>query len=186
MATKKDARGRLLRAAAHLFLTRGYAETTVREIAREVGILSGSIFHHFDSKEAILEAVMTETSAGNADRMQKAAASARTPRTRLKALVRCELESIHGDTGESLILLVTGWRNLGAEAQQRALVHRDRYEAVWLEAIRNARADLVKMDPFILRRMIYGMTAATAHWYRPQGPLSLDGLSDQIMKLVLR
>ncbi len=179
-------RARLLQAAAHLFLTQGYAETTVREIAREVGILSGSIFHHFPSKEAILEAVMAEASARSAERMQEAAASAKTPRTRLRALIRCELASIHGESGEAVILLVTGWRNLGAEAKGRALAHRDRYEALWLQAIDAARKDLTRMDPFILRRMIYGMTAATAFWYRPQGPLSLDALSDQIMTLVLR
>jgi AcrR family transcriptional regulator len=179
-------RDRLLRAAAHLFLTRGYAETTVREIAREVGILSGSIFHHFASKEAMLEAVMTEASAHNAELLQRAAASEKTARARLRALIRSELASIHGEGGEALILLVTGWRNLGAEAKRRALTHRDRYEATWLQVIEAAKPELVKMDPLILRRLIYGMTAATAHWYRPQGPLSLDALSDQIMALVLR
>ncbi|MET0287843.1 MAG: TetR/AcrR family transcriptional regulator [Polyangiales bacterium] len=179
-------RGRLLRAAAHLFLTRGYAETTVREIAREVGILSGSIFHHFASKEAILEAVMTEASARHAEQMQAAAASEKTARARLRAMVRSELAAIHGEGGEALILLVTGWRSLGADAKRRALAHRERYEATWLQVIDAAKADLVKMEPLILRRLIYGMTAATAHWYRPKGPLSLDELSDQIMTLVVR
>jgi TetR/AcrR family transcriptional regulator, cholesterol catabolism regulator len=185
-AADEGPRGRLLRAAAHLFLTRGYADTTVREIARAVGILSGSIFHHFDSKEAILEAVMTDVSARNAERMRSAAAAEKAPRGKVRALIRCELESIHGDSGEAMTLLVTEWRSLGAEAKGRTLAHRDRYEAVWLEAIEGARAELTKMDPFIMRRMIFGMTAATSHWYRPHGPLSLDGLTEQIMALILR
>lgn len=185
-AGEESPRGRLLRAAAHLFLTQGYAQTTVREIARAVGILSGSIFHHFDSKEAILEAVMTDVSARNAERMQNAAASEKTPRAKVRALIRCELESIHGDTSEALTLLVSEWRSLSAEAKARTLVHRDRYEAAWLAAIKSARADLTKMDPFIMRRLIYGMTSATSYWYRPHGPISLDALTDQIMSLVLR
>jgi AcrR family transcriptional regulator len=195
MARKKTAtrrlatespRGRLLHAATHLFLTRGYAQTTVRDIASEVGILSGSIFHHFDSKEEILEAVMTEVSEGNAARMQKAAALAKTPRRKVRALIRCELESIHGETGEGMTLLVTEWRSLGVDARARVLVFRDRYEQVWLDALLAAKAELVKIEPFILRRLIQGMTGATGHWYRPRGPISLDKLADQILLLALR
>ena len=47
-------RGRLLSAAAHLFRDKGFDRTTVRDIAAAVGIQSGSIFHHFKSKEDIL------------------------------------------------------------------------------------------------------------------------------------
>ncbi len=54
-------RGRLLRAAAHLFREKGYHRTTVRDIASLVGIQSGSLFHHFKSKEDILIQVMKET-----------------------------------------------------------------------------------------------------------------------------
>ena len=53
-------RGRVLRAAAHLFRVQGYSGTTVREIAALVGIQSGSLFHHFRSKEEILFVVMKE------------------------------------------------------------------------------------------------------------------------------
>ena len=53
-------RGRLLSAAAHLFRDKGFDRTTVRDIAASVGIQSGSIFHHFKSKEDILFAVMEE------------------------------------------------------------------------------------------------------------------------------
>ena len=51
-------RGRLLSAAAQLFREKGFDRTTVRDIAAAVGIQSGSIFHHFKSKEDILYSVM--------------------------------------------------------------------------------------------------------------------------------
>ena len=177
-------RGRLLRAAAHLFLTRWYAQTTVRDLAREVGILSGSIFHHFDSKEEILEAVMTEVSSLNAGRMRAAAEGAQEPLARLRALIRCELDSIHGETSEAMTLLVSEWRSLGAPAQERVLIARDRYEQVWLDALRGAGGELVALDPFVLRRLLQGMTSSTAHWYRPRGPLTLDALTEQVLTLL--
>ena len=53
-------KGRLLAAAAKLFREKGYSRTTVRDLAAEVGILSGSIFHHFANKDEILFGVMRE------------------------------------------------------------------------------------------------------------------------------
>ena len=179
-------RGRLLRAAAHLFLTRGYAQTTVRDLARDVGILSGSIFHHFDSKEEILEAVMTEVSLLNAGRMRTAAEGRGAPLARVRALIRCELDSIHGETSEAMTLLVSEWRSLSAAAQERVLLARDRYEEIWLDAMRSARDELLPIDPFVLRRLLQGMTSATANWYRARGPLTLDLLTDQIVSLLVR
>jgi AcrR family transcriptional regulator len=179
-------RGRLLRAAAHLFLTRGYAQTTVRDLAREVGILSGSIFHHFESKEEILEAVMTEVSLLNAGRMRAAVQARSEPLARVRALIRCELDSIHGETSEAMTLLVSEWRSLGADAQQRVLLARDRYEQIWLDALRAAGHELAPIDRFVLRRLLQGMTSSTANWYRPRGPLTLDALTDQILSLLVR
>ena len=56
-----SARGKLLQTAAHLFRNKGFERTTVRDLAGAVGIQSGSIFHHFKSKDDILRAVMEET-----------------------------------------------------------------------------------------------------------------------------
>lgn len=177
-------RGRLLRAAAHLFLTLGYEKTTVRDIARGVGILSGSIFHHFESKEDILEAVMLEVSELTTERMRQAAQTARSPLAKVRALVRAELQCIHGDTSEAMTLLITEWRSLNPEAQQRVLRVRDRYEAVWKSALVDARKDLQAIDELILRRLVQGMTSGTARWYRPRGPMSLDELAEQIVSLL--
>jgi AcrR family transcriptional regulator len=179
-------RGRLLRAAAHLFLTRGYAQTTVRDLAREVGILSGSIFHHFDSKEEILEAVMNEVSVLSAQRMSDAFERVRSPLDGVRALIRCELESIHGETSEAMTLLATEWRSLSPGAQARVLRVRDRYEAVWQRALVAARSELAPVDEFVLRRLLQGMTAGTANWYRPRGPMSIEALVEHILMLVVR
>lgn len=48
-----SARGKLLQTAAHLFRNKGFERTTVRDLASAVGIQSGSIFHHFKSKDEI-------------------------------------------------------------------------------------------------------------------------------------
>src|SRR3954449_12301004 len=54
-ATRRD---ELLAIAAGLFAERGYKNTTVRDIADAAGILSGSLYHHFDSKETMADEIL--------------------------------------------------------------------------------------------------------------------------------
>lgn len=180
-------RGRLLAKAAHLFKEKGYERTTVRDIAREVGIQSGSIFHHFRSKEDILYAVMEETILFNTERMRAAVACAQTPQDKVLALIRCELESVLGVTGEAMAVLVYEWRSLSEENQRRILELRDIYESIWLAALKEAKAaGLMSADTFIARRFLTGALSWTVTWFRPQGSLSLDDLAREALQLVIK
>jgi len=179
------ARGRLLRAAAHLFSSRGFERTTVRDLAAEVGIQSGSIFHHFRSKDDILRAVMEETIHYNLAQMRAALTGLSDPRQRLRALIRCELQAINGESGEAMSVLVYEWRSLSEQGQELILCLREVYESIWLEALQQAYdARLVTVEPFILRRLLTGALSWTITWYRPQGTLTLDELADQTLKML--
>jgi AcrR family transcriptional regulator len=180
-------KGRILRAAARLFAERGYRASTVRELAAAVGLQSGSLFHHFRDKESILEAVMLEVIELNTERMSKALEQAGdAPATRLRSLVRSELESIHGETSEAMSLLVREWSSLSDAGRDRVLSLRTRYEQQWLDAIRAAEDTLVRVQPFMLRRFIAGITMNTATWFRQDGALSMEQLTDQVMQVLLR
>ena len=179
------ARGRLLREAARLFRDKGYERTTVRDLAAAVGIQSGSLFHHFRTKEEILKAVMVETIRLNTALMQAAVDAAGTRHDKLRALVRAELESINGQTGEAMAVLVFEWRSLSETSQAEVLELRGIYEALWLDVLGALSADKVLLaDPFVVRRMLTGALSWTVTWYRPDGGLSLDDLTTQVMAMM--
>ncbi|MDH1261478.1 TetR/AcrR family transcriptional regulator [Pseudomonas sp. GD03944] len=183
----ESARGKLLQTAAHLFRSKGYERTTVRDLASAVGIQSGSIFHHFKSKDEILRAVMEETIRYNTAVMQASLDEATTLRERVLALIRCELQSIVGGTGEAMAVLVYEWRSLSEGGQQFILDMRDQYEQLWLDVLEEARAaGYVKADPFILRRFLTGALSWTTTWFRPEGPMTLDELAEEALSLVLK
>ncbi|MDX1369034.1 TetR/AcrR family transcriptional regulator [Pseudomonas sp.] len=183
----ESARGKLLQTAAHLFRSKGYERTTVRDLASAVGIQSGSIFHHFKSKDEILRSVMEETIRYNTALMQASLAEASTLRERVLALIRCELQSIMGGTGEAMAVLVYEWRSLSEPSQQFILGLRDTYEQLWLDVLSEARAaGYFRTDPFILRRFLTGALSWTNTWFRPEGPMSLDQLAEQALSLVLK
>src|SRR6218665_3055224 len=160
-------RGRVLRAAAHLFCTQGYERTTVRDLARVVGIQSGSLFHHFKTKQDILHAVMEEGIRYNLAGMEALVAEGRSPRDTLLGLIRAELESINGDTGDAMTVLVHEWKALEPDNQTRLLELRERYEKLWLDVLAELRVQgLVQHDPFVWRRLLFGGISWTRMWYQ--------------------
>jgi len=183
----QSAKGRLMRAAAHLFKTKGYERTTVRELGAAVGIQSGSLFHHFKSKEDILLGVMEETIIINMARMHEALSNADNSENSLLALIQCELDSVHTDTGEAMSVLVYEWRSLKQDKQKYILQLRDEYETLWLNTIKQSIAEgKIDQDPFILRRLLAGAIGWTTTWYRPDGDLSLEALAKQTLKLAIK
>jgi AcrR family transcriptional regulator len=180
-------RGKLLQEAARLFRRKGYERTTVRDLANAVGIQSGSIFHHFKSKEEILRSVMEETVIYNTALLRAALSEASDLRERVLALIRGELQSIMGGTGEAMAVLVYEWRSLSEDGKAQVLALRDQYEQVWLGVLEEARAaGYVQNDPFILRRFLTGALSWTTTWYRPDGPMTLDSLAEEALAMVIR
>jgi AcrR family transcriptional regulator len=183
----ESARGKLLQTAAHLFRSKGYERTTVRDLASAVGIQSGSIFHHFKSKDEILRSVMEETIRYNTALMRASLQHAEDLREQVLALIRCELQSIMGGTGEAMAVLVYEWRSLTPASQAVILELRDTYEGLWLDVLAQARAaGLVQSDPFILRRFLTGALSWTNTWFRANGPMGLDQLAEEALLLVIK
>ncbi len=177
-------KGMVLGKAAHLFRERGFERTTVRDLGRAVGILPGSIFHHFQSKDEILRIVMRESIILNLSRIRIRMAQATTPIDRLRALIASELWAINGETGEAWTVLVREWRSLSPGGQSNILQLRDEYEDIWLAVLAEAReAGLVQSDPFILRRLLAGALNWTMNWFRPGRGLSLEDLTEDVLQL---
>ena len=180
-------KGRILRAAAHLFKKQGYEKTTVRDIAKAVGIHSGSIFHHFKSKDEILEAIMEAVILFNTHRLQQSIDTAKNLKDKMLALIKSELLFTSDETGEAMSLLITEWRSLSKLGQKRILRLRDIYEIIWLHIFNDAAKEkLISQEPFILRRFVTGIILWTPLWFKPEGKLSYDALAKSILTLLLK
>ncbi|NQY33745.1 MAG: TetR/AcrR family transcriptional regulator [Alteromonadaceae bacterium] len=181
-----SAKGRLLKAAATLFRDKGFERTTVRELAKEVGILSGSLFHHYASKQEILRNVMEQTVLLNTALMELSLSQNHSIEDKLHALIMCELQAILIDTGAEMAVLVYEWRSLNPENQAKVLTLRDNYERLWLDILDSAyQEEIVTITPSILRRLLTGAISWSINWYNLQGELSLDELAQMTLSLAL-
>ncbi len=182
-----SAKGRLLAKAAKLFRTKGYERTTVRDLAAAVGIQSGSIFHHYKSKEDILMAMMEEVVIYNTQLMRRRIAETGTTEDQLLALIKCELDAITGLTGDAMSVLVYEWRSLSEEHQAYILGLRSEYEQIWMDCLERAKAEgRVDADIFVLRRFLTGALSWTTTWYDKSGGMDLDDLARQALKLAIK
>jgi TetR/AcrR family transcriptional regulator, cholesterol catabolism regulator len=87
-APRSERRTQMVELAGDLFAEKGFRATTVREIADAAGILSGSLYHHFDSKESIADEILSGFLNEVLADYRAAAASAGRPRAVLEQIVR--------------------------------------------------------------------------------------------------
>ncbi|MFC4347337.1 TetR/AcrR family transcriptional regulator [Kordiimonas lipolytica] len=182
------AKERILKEAIDLFYEKGFERTTVRDIAARAGILSGSLFHHFKSKQEILYTAMALTTRSMGESAEKAVEGLDDPVEQLRALVLNELNSIHRESGHAAYVLVDEWRSLEPQYRDAVLAIRDgSYDACWNSALEGCAAKgLLKGDPKITRQLIRGALAWTRNWFQPDGKMTLKALADEVLTTFLQ
>src|SRR5690606_34216980 len=132
---EEDRRTRVVLAAARLFRHNGYERTTVRELAEAVGMKSGSLFHHFRSKEEILMAVMANGIQEAIDEARALMQRHQHPADRLGGLFRLHMTSlVSGTGGAAMHAMIYEWRSLSPAALATVRKLGDDYEALWHQA----------------------------------------------------
>lgn len=179
-------RKELTRLAAQLFVQEGFDRTTVRMLAQEMGIKSGSLFHHFKDKQEILAAVIEEGTQNALAIARKALAEcAADPEVRLRAMARAHLETLFTDRNAHVVALFE-WRRLDPAASAHLSHLRDAYEALWVTVIDDAlQAGLIHGDRFLVSRFVLGALNWTVRWYDPNGPRSPDDLADELVAMIM-
>ena len=181
-----DTREEILRAAGHLFATRGYAATGTREIATRVGIRQASLFHHFAHKEDILAELLDRTVAPALAAAAWLDHAAAPPEVRLYALARHDATNLCG-TGHNLAVL-----QLLPEARgprftpfwhKRAEL-RSRYEGLIAEAA--AAGVVIDLPVAVVTDMVFGAVEATMTWYDDHSCLDPEAAADAVAASAVR
>ncbi|MEV6110670.1 TetR/AcrR family transcriptional regulator [Streptomyces sp. NPDC051940] len=186
-AASSARRSELLAIAAEMFATRGYAQTTVRDIADEAGILSGSLYHHFSSKEAMLTELLQDFLGGLRERFVRIVEEGDSPKEILDSLIRSSFDAIH-ETPHAVALYQKESSYLATVAGFDFVAETSRdIEGVWLgvlDAGRMAGAFRKDLDRDLVYRCIRDAVWSSVHWYRPGGRLSHDTMADQYIALL--
>ena len=161
-----DRRAEILEKAAQLFGSKGYGRASMRDIAGAVGILPGSVYYHFASKEALLAAIHEQAVDRSIAVVQAAVARHSNPWDRLEAAAAAHLSLLV--SGGALAAVVARGPEEGEHVRAELIRQRDRYEAMFRDLV--AAVTLppgVAPGPF--RLALRGALNWALTWYHPGG-----------------
>ncbi len=186
---KKSRQDDVYAAAARLFAEKGYHATRIQDIAEELGMLKGSLYYYFNSKEDLLVKI-TEGHIGRIHRAIEAVvntgySSKQKLMLAIDEHLRMYLENVH-------VYMIFANENLQEIDPTTAALVRDMnrsYQILWIQILQEGidngefRADL---NAHLMMRAILGMNMWTSAWYNPEGEISIRELARQFADLILR
>lgn len=191
MATKQgkpsERRDALVQIAAELFAEQGYRATTVRHIGDAAGVLSGSLYHHFDSKETILDELLSSYLEDLLDTYRTIAKAGHGPGETMRELVRVSFRSMAEH--RAAITVLQNERNHLRSLPRFTYLTKTEEEVrrIWISVLRDGieagefRSDL---DPVITYRFLRDSVWVAVRWFRQDGALSADRIAEHYLTLI--
>lgn len=178
----ENKRRALLDAAAKYFARHGFEGASMRDIATAVGMLSGSVYYHFPSKEALLMAVHDEGVQSFMQALEAAVAAAPPhPWDRLEAACVAHLNTLLGGNEYAHVVAPQFTHTLPSKIRRRLIEQRDAYEAIFA-ALVDALDLPAGTSPRYLRLTLLGSLNWTMTWYR-EGPDSPADIARKMVQL---
>nr|WP_271210519.1 TetR/AcrR family transcriptional regulator [Rhodococcus wratislaviensis]GLK35861.1 putative transcriptional regulator TetR family protein [Rhodococcus wratislaviensis] len=185
---KSGRRTELLDIAATLFAERGLRATTVRDIADAAGILSGSLYHHFDSKESMVDEILRGFLDDLFGKYREIVASGLDSRATLEALVTTSYEAI--DASHSAVAIYQDEvKHLVANERFAYLSELNtEFRELWMGVLEagvkdgSFRSDI---DVELAFRFLRDTAWVAVRWYRPGGSVTVDTVAKQYLSIVL-
>lgn len=186
--TSTTRREELLAIAAGLFAERGLRATTVRDIADAAGILSGSLYHHFSSKESIVDEILRGFLDALFGEYRRIVDSGLNPRETLEDLVRASFEAIHRHRDE-VAIYQDELKHLRGNPRFDYLRERNtEFRDMWTDVLNRGmesgafRPDL---DIRLTYRFLRDTVWVAVRWYRPEDSNDHSAIAAQYLNIVL-
>ncbi len=179
---------KLLEAAIDLFSRKGFKGTSIRDIAREMGMTTANIYHHFGSKEGLLFAIEKLSIGPLLEELQSIAALDLPPLERLTSMLRAHLTYMGMEPKKAMIFFLGQEtspldkehfkKNVYPEKAEVFSLYRREMERVLASAGKTG-------DPAIAALSAFGVMNWFLFWYRPEGRLSMEAVIEQLIAFIL-
>lgn len=178
----------LLVIAAELFAAKGYKATTVRDIAKASGLLSGSLYHHFDSKESIIDELLSSYLDELIGTCEEIVSADIGPKEKFERLTTAAFLSVRDHKAAITVLQNERQQLLTLERFSYLRERERRVRKLWLSVIEDGIRDGVfrgDLAADVVYRFIRDVIWVSVRWYQPEGRLSPDELAEQYVSMIM-
>lgn len=181
-------RARVRQAAVRIWARHGYGATGIRDIAREAGMTSATLYHYTSSKEELLVRIMIDGQTALNEAIEYELALVSRPCERLGILVG-SLVAAHAMNPLSTRVIDTEIRSLAEDSRGRREVIdlRDHYEQHWSQTLEAGRqeGEFKLGDTHVTRLALLTMCTGMSNWYRHDVGVDLVELATDFVDLAL-
>ncbi|MCC9165700.1 TetR/AcrR family transcriptional regulator [Pontibacter harenae] len=172
--------------ATALFKEKGFAATSMRDLATVLGIEAASIYSHIRSKEEILHKICFRMADEFFQALDAAEAAGTSATERLVEAIRAHVLVLTKNTEASAVFL-NEWRHLSEPSHSEFLKLRDQYEERFREIIRfgvKNREFEVPDEKFAALTILSGLNWLHT-WYKPNGKMSPNEIATNLSAMLL-
>ncbi|WP_093876604.1 TetR/AcrR family transcriptional regulator [Streptomyces sp. TLI_105] len=183
-----ERRRELLDTAAEVFAAQGYNATTVRKIADAAGMLAGSLYYHFDSKESMLDEILSTFLNELWEGYDAVLGAELGPRETIEALVTESFREIDRHRAAVAIYQKESLHLVDQPRFGYLVDSQRRFEKAWLGTLERGVAEGVfraDLDVRLTYRFVRDTVWVAASWYRPGGQHSPEEIARQYLSMVL-
>lgn len=193
VSDRKTRRGRpghdqraVLLAAVDAFDAHGYEATTMGMIAERLNLSKSALYHHVESKEQLLSLALETAFAALDEGMRATEQSSASLDVRFESFIR-EMVAvlIEHQPFVHLMLRLRG----NSPIEQRALARRREFDTRMTTLVKNAQVAGVlrdDIDAAVVARLVFGAMNSTVEWFRPQGRVSPEELTEAVLTFICR
>jgi AcrR family transcriptional regulator len=176
----------ILQASARIFGEKGFHAASMQEIADAVDLQKGSLYHHVQSKQEILAALLEQALELLIADLRQVVAADLPPAGKLRRAVRAYLTRL-ADNAELARVLLFEYRSLEPDLLARHVARRDAYESLWRQIVTEGveAGEFRELDVPVAGFALLGLQNWMITWYRPDGRLSASEVADRFVDLML-
>lgn len=187
-AAPEGTRRRILETALQLFASRGFHDTSIRDLAAALELRPSALYAHFPSKDHVLAELVRIGHEAHHEALRAALLEAGSePADQVRALVRAHTRA-HAEHPQLALVVNEEFYALTPEMAAPAQALREQSAALLMEVIERgvAKGRFAPPHPLVAARAIAAMGVRLPYWYEPGGALDVDTLADAHAELALR
>ena len=181
--TKKNI---ILEKAAILFRKKGYGATSMRDLAKEVGMEAASLYNHISSKQEILNEILITMSNHLIERMDEIEKSDKSPLDKIKAIISLHIRATVNNPN-NMSLIAHEWRHLEGDNflifNARKVNYEKRFKAIIIQGI--FQGQIKKVNSNIALFSILASLCWFYDWYNKQNGFTVRELESQFSEILI-